>query len=209
MKIAAIGSGNMGGTLGKRWAAHGHQVMFGSRDPQSDKIRTVLQKAGANAQAGTVREAAAFGEVILLAVLPSDVERVLEEAGDLNNKILINCTNRFDGTSADKEVQRLAQNARIVRAYHTLPWEVLANPQYGPSNATAFLSGDDAGAKEIVARLSRDIGLDPVDVGGSANMEKLEAAIGTLWSLLSPQFGRDYGLRILRRDTVNPIPSRS
>ncbi|GMX60623.1 NADPH-dependent F420 reductase [Paenibacillus elgii] len=209
MKIASIGSGNMGGTLGKRWAVHGHQVMFGSRDPQSDKMRTLLQEAGTNAQAGTVQEAAAFGEVILLAVLPSDVERVLEEAGDLRNKILINCTNRFDGKSADMEVQRLAQNARIVRAYHTLPWEVLANPLYGTSNATAFLSGDDAEAKEIIARLSRDIGLDPVDVGGSASMEKIEAAMGTLWSILSPQFGRDYGLRILRRGMDNPVLSGS
>jgi predicted dinucleotide-binding enzyme len=201
MKIASIGSGNMGGTLGRLWAAHGHQVMFGSRDPQSDKIRTLLQAAGMNAQAGTVQEAIAFGEVILLAVLPTEVERVLEEAGDLNNKILINCTNRFDGKSADMEVLRLAKNARVVRTFNTLPWEVLANPQYGPINATAFLSGDNSEAKEVVIQLSQDIGLDPVDVGGSANMEKIETAMGTLWSILSPKFGRDYSLRILRRDT--------
>jgi 8-hydroxy-5-deazaflavin:NADPH oxidoreductase len=201
MKIATIGSGNMGGTLGKLWAQHGHQVMFGSRDPHSDKIRTLLQTAGTNAQAGTVQEAIAFAEVILLAVLPTDVERILDEAGDLNNKILINCTNRFDGKSADLEVLRLAKNARVVRAFNTLAWEVLANPQYGPINATAFLSGDDSVAKEVVAQLSSEIGLDPVDVGGSANMEKIETAIGTLWRILSPQFGRDYSLRILRRDT--------
>jgi predicted dinucleotide-binding enzyme len=175
--------------------------MFGSRDPQSDKIRTLLYAAGANAQAGTVQEAIAFGEVILLAVLPTEVERVLEEAGDLNNKILINCTNRFDGKSADMEVLRLAKNARVVRTYNTLPWEVLANPQFGPINATAFLSGDDSGAKEIVAQLSSDIGLDPVDVGGSTNMEQIEKAIGALWSIFSPQFGREYSLRVLRRDT--------
>jgi 8-hydroxy-5-deazaflavin:NADPH oxidoreductase len=201
MKIASIGSGNMGGTLGRLWAAHGHQVMFGSRDPQSDKIRTLLQTAGMNAQAGTVQEAIAFGEVILLAVLPTEVERVLEEAGDLNNKILINCTNRFDGKSADMEVLRLAKNARVVRTFNTLPWEVLANPQYGPINTTAFLSGDDSEAKEVVIQLSQDIGLDPVDVGGSANMEKIETAMGTLWRILSSKFGRDYSLRILRRDT--------
>lgn len=201
MKIASIGSGNMGGTLGRLWAAHGHQVMFGSRDPQSDKIRTLLQTAGMNAQAGTVQEAIAFGEVILLAVLPTEVERVLGEAGDLNNKILINCTNRLDGKSADMEVLRLAKNARVVRTFNTLPWEVLANPQYGPINATAFLSGDDSEAKGVVIQLSQDIGLDPVDVGGSTNMEKIETAMGTLWSILSPKFGRDYSLRILRRDT--------
>lgn len=201
MKIAAIGSGNMGGTLGKRWAAHGHQVMFGSRDPHGDKIRALLRVAETNAQAGTVREAVAFGDVILLAVLPDDVERVLAEAGDLHNKILINCTNRFDGKSADLEVLRLAQNARVVRTFNTVAWEVLANPQYGSTNTTVFVSGEDAEAKEIVARLCGDIGLDPVDVGGPANMEKIESVMHMLWGIFAPQFGRDYGLRVLRRDS--------
>jgi 8-hydroxy-5-deazaflavin:NADPH oxidoreductase len=200
MKIASIGTGNMGGTLGIQWARHGHQVMFGTRDPQHEKIRTLLQAAGTNAQAGTVQEAIAFGEVILLAVLPTEVERILQEAGDLNDKILINCTNRYDGKSADSEVLRLAQNARVVRAFNTMPWEVLANPQYGPINATAFLSGDSSEAKEVVAQLSRDINLDPIDVGGSENMGKIEAVAGTLWSILASQFGRDYSLRVLRRD---------
>ncbi|RNB87171.1 hypothetical protein EDM56_15940 [Brevibacillus fluminis] len=77
---------------------------------------------------------------------------------------------------------------------------MLAEPQFGSVNATAFLSGDDASAKEIVGRLSAEIGLDPVDVGDSANMEKIENAIGSLWGILSPQFGRNFSLRILRRD---------
>lgn len=210
MKIASIGSGNMGGTLGKRWAAQGHQVMFASRDPQSEKMRALLQEAGANAQAGTVEEAAAFGDVIVLAVMPDDVEQVLAQAGDLGDKIVINCTNRFDGKSADAEVVRLARNARVVRAFHTLPWEVLANPQYGPTNATAFLSGEDSGAKEVVAGLARDIGLDPVDVGGSANMERVEAASGMLWGVLGPKFGRTYGLRVVRRsDEVGEVAAEA
>lgn len=199
MKIAVIGSGHMGGTLGKRWAGEGYPVMFGSRDPHSDKIRSLLQAAGARAQAGTVAEAIAFGEIVLLAVIPTEVERVLREAGDLENKILINCTNRFDGKSADLEVLRLARNARVVRAFHTLPWEVIENPRFGPTNATAFLSGDHPEAKEIVARLCRDIGLDPVDAGLSDNMEKVEASIGTLWQVLAPSFGREFSLRVLRR----------
>lgn len=199
MKIASIGSGNMGGALGKRWAAIGHRVKFGSRDPNSEKMKLLLQVAGDNAQAGTVKEAAAFGEVILLAVLPDQVERVLAESGDLDGKILINCTNRFDGVSADAEVRRLAPNARIVRAFHALPWEVIANPRYEAGAATAFLYGDDPAAVEVVARLASDIGLDPVDVGDSDAMAKAETAVGTLWSVLAPKFGREYSLSVLRR----------
>lgn len=86
MKIAIIGSGHIGGTLGTLWAGKGHQVMFGSRDPQSEKIRTLLHTAGENAQAASVQEAIVFGEVILLAVPDTEIERVLEEVGDLHHK---------------------------------------------------------------------------------------------------------------------------
>jgi predicted dinucleotide-binding enzyme len=173
--------------------------MFGSRDPHSEKINLLLQTAGANAQVGTILEAVSFGEAILLAVPPDDVEGVLAEAGDLDGKILINCTNRYDGVSSDAEVRRLSRNARVVRAFHTLPWEVLANPRYEAGTATVFLSGDHPEAVEAVAQLTRDIGLDPVDVGGPGAMAKMETAIGMIWSALSPRFGREYSLSVLRR----------
>ncbi|CAI6082716.1 NADPH-dependent F420 reductase [Cohnella sp. JJ-181] len=199
MKIASIGSGRIGGTLGKRWAAHGHEMMFGSRDPHGGHMQALLAEAGPNAQSGSVREAAAFGEAILLAVRPEHVEHALAEAGDLSGRILINCTNRYDGASADTEVRRLAPGARVVRAFHTLPWEVLANPRYEGGRATAFVSGDDPSAVTVVAGLAADIGLDPVDVGGPDAMAKVEAANGTLWSVLEPLFGREYSLQVLRR----------
>ena len=201
MKIAIIGSGNVGGTLGKLWAAKGHDVMFGSRSPQSDRMRMLLKEAGKNAQIGTIEEAFAFGEVILLAVPPAAVEDVLEKAGDLHQKILINSTNRQDGKSAGMEVIRLAKNARVVRAFNSLAWEVLLNPQYGSINASMFLVGDDPAAKMVIAGLCRDIGLDPVDAGSSQNIPLLEESLGTLWRLLAPKFGREYSLRVLRRDT--------
>ncbi|SFB50216.1 hypothetical protein SAMN05216312_110201 [Cohnella sp. OV330] len=199
MKIASIGSGHIGGTLGKRWAAHGHEVMFGSRDPRGERMTDLLAEAGPNARAGTVREAAAFGEAILLAVRPEHVEQALAEAGDLSGRILINCINRYDGASAEAEVRRLAPGARIVRAFHTLPWEVLAEPRYEAGRATAFLYGDDPSATAAVAGLAADIGLDAVDVGSPEAMAKTEAANGALWSVLGPRFGRTYSLQVLRR----------
>lgn len=199
MKIASIGSGQIGGTLGKRWAEHGHEVTFGSRDPHGERMRALLAEAGPNARAGTVREAAASGEAILLAVRPEHVEQALAEAGDLGGRILINCVNRFDGASADAEVRRLAKGARVVRAFHTLPWEVLAEPRYETGRATLFLYGDDPSATAAVAKLAADIGLDPVDVGSPEAMAKTEAANGALWSVLGPMFGRGYSLQVLRR----------
>lgn len=173
--------------------------MFGSRDPHSEKIRTLLQAAGEHAQAGSVPEAVSFGEGILLAVPGTEIERVLEAGGDLHHKILINSTNLLDGRSAGAEVLRLAKNARVVRAFNAVAWEVIANPHYGPTNATLLITGDDAEAKEIVAQLCRDIGFDPVDAGDSANSPNIETALGILWRLLAPQFGREWTLRVLRR----------
>lgn len=199
MKIATIGSGKMGGTLGRRWAACGHFVTFGSRDPQSERMKLLLQASGSRAQAATVREAVEQSDVILLAVMADDIERALEEAGDLNGKILINCTICFDGTSADEKVRRLARNARVVRAFHNLTWEVLANPSYEDGRAAAFLSGDDPEAVAVVLTLAADIGLDAIDVGDPDSMAKAEAAVGMLWGVLGPRFGREYSLGVLRR----------
>jgi len=200
MRIAAIGSGHIGGTLGSLWTAKGHQVMFSSRNPQSDRMQALLSAAGHTAQVGTVQEAFDFGEVILLAIPPDGVEQILREAGDLHQKILINSTNRFDGKSAGMEVIRLAKNARVVRAFNSLPWEILLNPQFGPTNVSMFITGDDPAAKEVVAQLCHDIGLDPVDAGDSANIPHLETAFGLLWKVLMPKFGRDFGFRLLRRE---------
>lgn len=200
MKIAMIGSGHIGGTLGKAWAAKGHLVTFGSRDPQSERIHTLLESIGSNAAAASVKEAAALGEIIVLAVPGTEIGPVLEEAGDLRRKIVINATMLFDGRSADEEVRRLAKGARIVRAFHTSTWEALANPRFGPGNATLFMSGDDEEAKQTVFRLGAEAGFDMIDVGGAETMAEIEKALVSFWTVFLPRFGRDYAIRVLRRE---------
>jgi predicted dinucleotide-binding enzyme len=94
MKIGILGAGSVGGTLGKQWAARGHEVCFGARDPRGAKVRGLLGQAGPKAKAASVREAAAFGEVVVLAV-PYDVLRtILAEAGDLGGKVVHDRRNR-------------------------------------------------------------------------------------------------------------------
>ncbi|WP_238403307.1 NAD(P)-binding domain-containing protein [Paenibacillus mesophilus] len=204
MNIAIIGSGHIGGTLGKIWAAQGHLVTFGSRDPQSERMRTLLESIGPNAAAASVKEAAAFGNIVVLAVPGTEIERVLEEAGDLKRKIVVNATILFDGRSADAEVRRIANGARVVRAFHTSMWEALANPLFGVANATLFMSGEDEEAKQIVLRLGEEAGFDMVDVGGPEAMAEIEKALFSFWTALSPQFGRDYAIRVLRREESQP-----
>src|SRR5207253_4942477 len=93
MKIGIIGAGNVGGTLGQAWVKKGHDVFFGVRHPQDDKTRQLVQSIGGKARAGTVAEAAAFGEVVVLATPWQAAEAAVRAAGDLSGKALIDCTN--------------------------------------------------------------------------------------------------------------------
>src|SRR5215475_10208368 len=92
MKIGIVGTGNIGGTLGRRWAAR-HDVVFGTRDPRADDIKKLLAEAGARARAATVPEAVAFGEVVLLAVPHGAVADVLKSAPPRPGAIVIDATN--------------------------------------------------------------------------------------------------------------------
>ncbi|MCC3373595.1 NAD(P)-binding domain-containing protein [Cohnella sp. REN36] len=204
MNIAIIGSGHIGGTLGKAWATKGHRVMFGSRDPQSERMQALLESIGPNAAAASVKEASASGEIVVLAVPGTEIERVLEEMGDLQRKIVVNATILFDGRSADAVVRRLAIGARVVRAFHTSTWEALANPRFGGANATLFMNGEDEEAKMTVLRLGAEAGFDMVDAGGAEVMGEIEKALFSFWTALSPQFGRDYAIRVLRREEAQP-----
>src|SRR5258707_827148 len=92
MKIGIIGAGNVGATLGARWAANGHEVKFGVRDPDSSKTAELLAQIPA-ATVGTVAESADFGEVVVLATPWSGAQSAIESAGDLSWKLLLDLTN--------------------------------------------------------------------------------------------------------------------
>jgi predicted dinucleotide-binding enzyme len=93
MKIGVIGAGNVGGTLGKAWVRKGHEVVFGVRDPQREKVQDLLKDIGSKAHAGSVAEAAAFGEVVVLAVPWSAARDAIQKAGDLSGKVVVDVTN--------------------------------------------------------------------------------------------------------------------
>ncbi len=97
MKIGILGSGNIGGTLGQHWAKGEHEVMFSSRKPE--ELKPMASAAGA--QIGTVEAAAAFGEVILLAIPFGKIPELAQQIGRLDNKILINATNPYPQRDGD------------------------------------------------------------------------------------------------------------
>ena len=175
-KIGVIGSGNVGSALGRVWASAGHAVMFSSRHLDQDKA--LAAKVGANASAGTPEQAAAFGEVLLLAVpysaLP-DLGKAL--ATHLKGKVVIDACNPFPGR--DGEIANWARDkgaglasaellptARIVRAFNAVGAAQMGAAHEAPGRFGMPIASDDAQAIEIASRLIRDIGYEPVLIGG-------------------------------------------
>jgi len=187
VRVGIIGSGRIGGNAGTLFARAGHEVMFSfSRDPE--KLEALAAEAGGGASAGTPREAAEFGAVVLLSVPWGLVDEALEAAGGrevLGGKVLIDTTNQFgpagveevpDGTSA-AEFNARRSGGRLVKSYNTMTagFQAAAAGRTGPDRVAMFYAGEDAEAKRVVAGLIGDSGFEPVDVGGWAEVWIMEA----------------------------------
>jgi predicted dinucleotide-binding enzyme len=177
MRIGILGSGLMGGKLGTLFAQAGHEVVF-SYSHDRKKLERLARKAGAKAQAGTPQEAARGADAVLLAVHWSRVDDVLDQAGSLSDKLMLSCTlpmSRDDShmvvgltTSAAESLAARRPRAHVVSAFSTAPSEVLFSVFAGRRKKTRpdlVFCGDSNKAKKTAARLIRDIGFNPIDVG--------------------------------------------
>ena len=211
MNIGIIGSGNVGGTLGARWAEKGHKVIFGSRDPESEKMKESVSKAGRNARAAHIQEAVDASDVILLATPWEATQELLESTKGLAGKIVIDATNPLlaglDGlsigttTSAGEQVAQWAKQARVVKAINTVGFNIMANPDFGAGKKVAmFYCGDDKGAKQTVHELITELRFDALDAGPLTQARLLEP-LAMLWISLAYQggYGREIGFEFLRR----------
>ncbi len=202
MQIGIIGTGRIGATLGRRWAAASHRIVFGVRDPQRDDVRALLDALAPQAQAGSIADAAAC-PVVLLAVPGNATPAVVAQVADWQQHILIDATNGAPPAphaSLGQAVAAAATNARVVKAFNTAGFGIYADPQFGEQAADLFLCGDDADARRVVAELAREIGLHPVDVGDLAQARLLEA-LAALWIHLAygGSMGREIAFKLLHR----------
>jgi 8-hydroxy-5-deazaflavin:NADPH oxidoreductase len=175
MKIGIIGSGHVGSALGNVWAKAGHEVMFSSRNVDNDKKLAV--EVGANAHAGTPTEAAAFGEVVLLAVPYSAFPELIKSLGSsLKGKVAINASNPFpqrDGEIAAQAREQgaglfdatLLPGALVVRAFNAVGAARMASAHEDPGKIGMPIAGDKK-AIAIASQLVREAGFEPVVVGG-------------------------------------------
>jgi hypothetical protein len=176
VKIGMIGSGNVGSALGRVWAKAGHEVMFSSRHLDQDKA--LAAEVGSNARAGTPREAAAFGEVLVFAVPYGALPELGKTLADsIKGKVVIDTCNPFpnrDGEIANRAraagagvfSAQLLPGARIVRAFNAVGAARMGTAHEDAQRSGMPIAGDDKEAIEVASRLIREIGYEPVLVGG-------------------------------------------
>lgn len=178
MKVGIVGSGRVGGTLGGVWAKAGHEVMFSSRNIENDKA--LAATLGPNARAGTPREAAAFGDVVMISVPYRALPEVGKTLADLiKGKVVIDTCNPFVGRDGEIATwarekgaglasAELLPGARIVRAFNAIGSARMGAAHEQPGRVGMPIAGDDAQAITVASRLIRDIGYEPVLIGGLA-----------------------------------------
>ncbi|MFV1980876.1 MAG: NADPH-dependent F420 reductase [Rhodothermia bacterium] len=199
MRVGIVGSGEVGQTLGRGFAARRHNVMLGSRTPDSEKVVTWIEETketDGETTAGTFRAATQFGELVVLATLWAGTENAIELAGPENfaGKLVIDVTNPMDfslgmppflthgnNDSGAEQIQRWLPKARIVKAFNIVNPADMVDPHYRGGVPDMFVCGNDEKARSRVADICRDFGWKRVtDIGDLKAARHLEA-LANFW----------------------------
>jgi predicted dinucleotide-binding enzyme len=174
-KIGIVGIGNVGGTLGVQLARAGYPVVFGERQPGSDKLAKLLESSP-KAQALPQQDLAAQVDLLIFATPWEATEAAVKSVGDLQGKIVVDATNpiKMGGpeelalglllghtTSAAETIASWAPGARVVKCFNTIGAVNFANPVFQGTAASMLYCGDDPAAKKVVAQLAHSLGFQP------------------------------------------------
>ena len=192
MKVAVIGKGNVGKAVAPALVKAGHEVAYGVRDPGDDKYHD-----GDGVELKSVGDAAAWAEVVILAINWGQVEAVLEEAGAIAGKVLVDCINPYDFQDnlrplvqphqSAAELIQAKTSAKVVKALNQVGAPVMAKAKDYQVPPVQFAASDDQAAKDTVLQLLRDIGFDARDAGPLDRARELEG-MARLW--IAQAFGQ-------------------
>jgi predicted dinucleotide-binding enzyme len=205
MKIAIIGTGNVGGALATQWAYKGHEIFLGVRNTAQFKGMELLNNP--NTEAMSIPDAVQKADVILLAVPATTVVEVVQRLGDTTGKIIIDSMNIFmgrgpQGFSTTAEAILANTSTRdVVKCFNTTGYNNMQNPVYGDSAIDMFVAGDSEKGKAIAIQLAKDAGFgECYDIGGNDKFQLMEQ-FAWFWINLA-MFrgqGREIGFKLMRR----------
>ena len=199
MRVAVIGTGNIGGTLGRGWAQAGHDVTFGVRDPGSPRLATLLEGAP-TATSAPVVEAARGADAVVLAVPGAALDDVLTDlVPHAAETVVIDATNNMAGGPINGigAITAALPSADVFRAFNTLGWENFAAPTFAGVPADLFYCGREGDADTLVGRLITAIGLRPVRVGDLDQVDVVDS-VTRLWFALARTRGRHLAFKVLQ-----------
>lgn len=210
MRIAIIGTGNVGSALAQGWSRAGHRLVLGVRDTTDAKVAALAKATGAEVKPSA--EAAASGEIVVLALPWQATEGAVKALGGLNGKIVIDCMNpltmqngaltldRGFTTSGAETLAGWIPQARIVKTLNQVGADLMADASSLPHRPVMFMAGSDAAAKTAVAGLLGDLGFEPLDAGDLTKARLLEP-FGMVWinQALVQGKGRDWAFAAVSR----------
>jgi predicted dinucleotide-binding enzyme len=196
LNIAVIGTGHIGGTVGRAAASAGHNVTFGSRSPETDKVAK-----DSGAQVADVATAISGADVVLVGIPGSAVPQVIEEnAAALAGKLVIDASNSMGGASSNHHdtITQGVQNVRYARCFNTLGVENLQDPHFGDEVADMFFSAPEADRPTVEAIISA-LGMGPAYLGNDQH-ETVDSVLKLWFTLAMGQHrGRHLAFRVLHR----------
>lgn len=207
LKIGIIGTGHIGGTLARLWVAAGHEVLVSSRHPE--ELQGLVRSLGAKARAGTPREAAAFGEVVVVSVPYGALPQVGRDLkAELAGKVVLDTCNPYPSRDGEMAVEarklstgvadpQFLPGVRLVRAFNAINSGDLSSQAHRAGEPIAIpLAGDDAAALAVAQRLVRDAGFAPVVVGSLARAREFDVGTPVYTRLLTaPELRKALGLK--------------
>jgi len=215
MKVGILGTGEVGRALGKGFIALGHEVMLGSREPDNPRAAEWVASMPERASAGTFAEAAAFGDIAVLATVWTGAESALRQAGrgNLAHKVVIDVTNPLSfgapeqppqlalghSDSAGEQVQRWLPESRVVKAFNIVGNPYMFKPVFPGGPPDMFICGNDERAKAVVTEILTAFGWPTIDIGGIEGARLLEP-LAILWVVFGIRSGSwDHAFKLLRK----------
>ncbi len=203
LRIAVLGAGNIGGTLGRKWVLAGHNVAFGVTTPNSARALKLRAELGNRVTIDLVEAALANSDVVVMA-LPGNAmdETITKHAVQLDGKIIFDTANRLGGGPMNSfaTFQKHTPQAHIYRAFNSLGWENFADPVFDGIQADLFYCGPDGDAREVAEQMIADVGLRPIRLGDVEQVGLVDS-VGSIWFALvfGQGKGRHLAFKVLSR----------